>query len=101
MVSTEFEELVYKFTRKIPRGSFTTYREIARAIGRPRAYRAVGNALNKNPHPLLVPCHRVVRSDFHVGGFSRSIVEKIKLLKSEGVNIEGNYVRGEPFKLNS
>lgn len=63
-----------------------TYGVIAQSLGNPRAARAVGNALNKNPF-LYVPCHRVIRSDGLVGGFARSQKEKIKLLKEEGVLI--------------
>jgi len=79
-----FNEKVYGVVRKIPRGRVTTYREITRVIGRPRAARAVGNALNKNPY-RSVPCHRVVCSDGKVGGYARGVRKKEKLLRSEGV----------------
>ena len=88
-----FSEKTYKATRKIPRGKISTYREIARAIGKPGAARAVGNALNKNPFSYevcpeprrRVPCHRVVRSDGSLGGFASGTRKKQKLLQSEGV----------------
>lgn len=63
-----FGEDVLELVSQIPRGSVTTYSEIARVLGKPRAYRAVGNALAKNPNPEKIPCHRVIRSDGSVGG---------------------------------
>lgn len=83
---TDFEKRVYNVVRKIPRGKVATYVSIARSIGKPRAARAVGNALNKNPF-REVPCHRVVRSDGEVGGFARGAKVKINLLRKEGVKI--------------
>ena len=82
-----FKEKVYHIVRRIPRGKVMTYAEVARAAGRPRAYRAVGNILNKNPNAPAVPCHRVVRSDGSVGGYARGTKKKINLLKKEGVVI--------------
>ncbi len=87
----EFQLRVLEFTLKIPRGKVTTYKEIAKAMGRPRAYRAVANALAKNPHPIKVPCHRVVRSDGGVGGYGGSFSgarRKAELLASEGIEIK-------------
>lgn len=83
---TDFEKKVYADVRKIPCGKVTTYAVVAHAIGRPRACRAVGNALNKNLF-LGVPCHRVVRSDGEVGGFARGTKVKINLLRKEGIKI--------------
>ncbi|VVC02950.1 Methylated-DNA--protein-cysteine methyltransferase [Candidatus Burarchaeum australiense] len=67
---THFESLVLRAVSKIPRGETRTYSEIARAIGRPGAARAVGNALARNPMPIKIPCHRVVRSNGSPGGYS-------------------------------
>ncbi len=67
----------------IPRGETRTYAQVAASIGRPRAYRAVGNALNANPFPVLVPCHRVVRSDGRIGGYAYGAAAKRRLLKLE------------------
>jgi methylated-DNA-[protein]-cysteine S-methyltransferase len=89
----KFDEAVYAKVKEIPRGRVTTYKEVARAIGKERAYRAVGNALNKNPRPIKVPCHRVVKSNLNIGGFSTGIKEKKKLLKKEGVKFVGDRVR--------
>ncbi|HEX9722575.1 MAG TPA: MGMT family protein [Candidatus Paceibacterota bacterium] len=82
---TIFEQKVYNEVKKIPKGQVRTYKEIARAIGRPRAYRAVGNALNRNPDLTTIPCHRVVRSDGKIGGYRYGTHRKQKLLAEEGV----------------
>lgn len=85
---TPFQKLVYEAAKKIPRGRVSTYGEIARVIDRPRAARAVGNALNCNPFAPKVPCHRVVRSDGSVGGFAGGSKKKIMILKQEKVRVE-------------
>ncbi len=87
-----FAQMVYEACAGIPRGKVTTYSEIARAIGKPGASRAVGNALNRNRSPS-VPCHRVVRSDGAVGGFAHGTARKAAMLRSEGVEIEGGKVK--------
>ncbi len=81
---TTFERSVLMATRRIPKGRVTTYAALAECIGRPRAARAVGNALARNPLPLFVPCHRVISKE-SVGGFSCGIDVKLKLLQLEGV----------------
>ena len=78
-----FKEKVYAVVAKIPRGKTMTYQEVARRAGSPRAYRAVGNIMNKNPDTKKVPCHRVVRSDGTVGGYAYGTSKKIALLKRE------------------
>jgi methylated-DNA-[protein]-cysteine S-methyltransferase len=88
-----FSELVWQATRRIPKGKVATYSVIAKLIKRPKAVRAVGNALNKNPYAPAVPCHRVVRSDGSVGGFASGSGNKIKLLRSEKINIINNKVK--------
>lgn len=80
---TEFQQKVYQVVTKIPEGKTMTYKQVAVAIGRPKAYRAVGNALNINPFAPKVPCHRVIRSDGQVGGFASGSKKKIQLLKKE------------------
>ena len=77
-----FSERVYIVVKDIPRGKTLTYKEVARRAGNPRAYRAVGNILNKNYNPKI-PCHRVVRSDGTTGGYNRGSLLKIEILKSE------------------
>lgn len=76
----------------IPRGRISTYGRIARHIGRPRSSRAVGRALATNPFPLVIPCHRAVRSDGGLGGFQGGAGMKERLLVMEGVRVEGGRV---------
>ena len=84
---SEFEQKVYRETRKIPKGEVRSYKHIAEKIGKPKAYRAVANALGKNPFAPQVPCHRVIRSDKSIGGFTRGVRIKKRLLQSEGLTI--------------
>ncbi|HTY40129.1 MAG TPA: MGMT family protein [Candidatus Paceibacterota bacterium] len=83
-----FTEQVHVATRRIPSGRVATYKDIARAIGRPKALRAVGNALHANPDTQRTPCHRVVRSDGSVGGYAHGTAAKIKRLRAEDVIVE-------------
>ncbi len=71
-----------KVVAKIPRGRVLTYKKVAQLVGRPEAYRAVGNILNRNYDPKI-PCHRVIRSDGKIGGYNRGVKNKIKLLENE------------------
>jgi O-6-methylguanine DNA methyltransferase len=85
---TEFERAVLFKAREIPRGEVRTYGWVAKEIGRPRAVRAVGSALAHNPVPLIVPCHRVVRSDWRLGEYSCGGPEaKRSVLAAEGVEV--------------
>ncbi|KXA89632.1 cysteine methyltransferase [candidate division MSBL1 archaeon SCGC-AAA259A05] len=93
----DFQDKVLRMTSKIPKGRVTTYKELAKSIGKTRAYRAVGNALRKNPHPIRIPCHRVVRSDGDVGGFGLGKEKKIELLKEEGVEIRNGKVNLDKY----
>ena len=87
---TAFQVKVWKAISKIPKGEVRTYKELARIIKKPRAIRAVANACGKNPYPIKIPCHRVVGSNGHLGGYSGKggIRQKKSLLKNEGVNIK-------------
>lgn len=78
-----FREKVYRVVKKIPRGKTLTYKEVAEKAGSPKAYRAVGNILNKNRDPE-VPCHRVIRSDGRVGGYNLGTEKKEAILRKEG-----------------
>jgi len=80
-----FQKAVLRAEHAIPRGRVSTYGLIARHLGRPGASRAVGNALATNPFPLLVPCHRAVRSDGALGGYQGGPAMKRALLEREGV----------------
>jgi O-6-methylguanine DNA methyltransferase len=82
---TPFTRSVLEATAAVPFGHLSTYRQIADRIGRPRATRAVGNALGRNPIPVVVPCHRVVRSDATLGGYTGGLGIKQHLLSLEGV----------------
>tara|TARA_E500000331_G_C17029151_1_gene614358 strand:+ start:272 stop:577 length:306 start_codon:yes stop_codon:yes gene_type:complete len=84
-----FNEKCYDLLKKIPKGRISTYKEIAIALNT-KAYRAVGNAMANNPNPIIVPCHRVVKSDGSIGRYSYKdgIATKIDLLKKEGVSIK-------------
>jgi len=90
--SLKFFQKVWKLTEKIPAGKVSTYKIIAEKLGC-KAYRAVGNALNKNPYAPIVPCHRVVKSDGSVGGFASGTLKKIKLLKKEGIEINNKKIK--------
>lgn len=83
-MQTDFAKTIYDVVRKIPSGKTLTYKEVARLAGRPAAFRAVGNILNKNYDPQI-PCHRVVRSDGKTGGYNRGAEQKAKRLRDEGV----------------
>lgn len=87
-MSKSFNEQVYEIVSSIPKGEVMSYKEIAELLGT-RAYRAVGNAMNKNPHDIsIVPCHRVIKTNNEVGGYGFDIQRKIDLLESEGVKIK-------------
>lgn len=90
---TEFERKVLVTTFRIPKGKVSTYKRIAEKIGKPRAYRAVANALHKNPLHPIVPCHRVVRSDGLFGGEKKAAASRRKLVEKEGVPIENFRVK--------
>lgn len=83
--ATDFQKKVWLATEKIPYGKTRTYRQVAEAIGRPKAFRAVGQALRANPIPILIPCHRVIGSDGGLVGFSPGLEAKEWLLRLEGL----------------
>ena len=83
---TDFEKDVYRAVARIPRGEVRSYGWVARAAGKPGAARAVGNALNKNPYPGPIPCHRVIRSDGSIGGYAKGARAKRRLLEAECVD---------------
>ena len=86
---TKFQLKVWNFLKKIPRGKVKTYSEVAKSIGKPLAVRAVANAIGKNPLAPQIPCHRVIRSDGSLGGYSGKggIKTKRLLLKKEGIKL--------------
>ena len=89
MKGTKFQLQVWKYLKKIPKGSVKTYKQVAIAINKPKSARAVANACAKNPYAPNIPCHRVIRSDGGLGGYSGrgGVDQKLKLLRSEKVDI--------------
>ena len=89
LIGTEFQLKVWAYLRKIPRGSVRPYAQVAKDIGKPLAIRAVANAIGKNPYAPKIPCHRVIRSDGSLGGYSGKGGVKTKrfLLKKEGIKL--------------
>ena len=87
-----FRERCYEALKKIPEGKVTTYKELARAVGT-NAVRAVGTAMAKNPDLIIVPCHRVVRSDGTVGEYALGTAKKVELLDSEGVEVVNGKIK--------
>ena len=87
LVGTKFQVKVWAYLKKIPRGNIKTYSQVAKAIGKPFATRAVANVIGKNPYAPKIPCHRVIRSDGSLGGYSGKGGVKTKrfLLKKEGI----------------
>ena len=83
-----FSEKVYEVVKTIPKGRVMSYKQVAKLAGNKRAFRAVGNILNKNPNPKIIPCHRVIKSDGSTGGYKWGGNKKASLLKKEGVKIK-------------
>ena len=79
---------IYKKLLEVPEGKITTYGELAKAVGFTNGQRAIGKIMNKNPYPVIIPCHRVVKSDGKVGGYAYGKEIKIKILKKEGIKIK-------------
>lgn len=84
---TDFQRRVWERLTRIPYGATATYAEVAAAIGRPRASRAVGGACGANPLPIIVPCHRVLASGGRLGGFGGGLEMKRALLRREGIEV--------------
>ena len=89
MNGTKFQLKVWNYLKKIPIGSVKTYKQVAIAINKPKSARAVANACARNPYAPNIPCHRVIRSDGGLGGYSGigGVDQKLKLLRSEKVDI--------------
>lgn len=84
--ATEFQREVWEYLLKIPFGVTKSYQQVAMEIGNPKAFRAVGNANSRNPVPIIVPCHRVIKTDGSLGGYSSGLDMKRLLLEHEGAN---------------
>ena len=90
---TPFQRRVWEALCRIPRGAVRSYAWLANEIGNPRAMRAVGMANGRNPIAVVVPCHRVVEKNSHLGGYSSGLPRKRYLLALEGVDVSGEFVR--------
>ncbi len=90
---TQFQQLCYQtLKQKVPAGRVISYGDLATLIGHPKAYRAVGSAMNKNPFAPEVPCHRVVKSNGELGEFAQAVSLKAKRLQEEGVLVKNNKI---------
>lgn len=89
---TEFQNKCYKVLKQVPKNKITTYKDLAKAIGHPKAYRAVGTAMNKNPFAPKVPCHRVINSNGELGQFAFGQEAKQVLLQKEGLIVKSGKV---------
>ena len=86
---TDFQQRVWRTLRKIGKGQSWSYGQVAEAIGKPKAARAVGSACGANPIPIFVPCHRVLAANNALGGFSGGLNWKRALLRREGIRLQG------------
>lgn len=86
------EQKVYKKLIQVPQGKVTTYGELAKAVGLKNGQRVIGQIMKKNPYPVIIPCHRVVKSDGKVGGYSFGNSIKKNMLKKEGIKIKNEKI---------
>jgi len=86
------DQLVYKKLLLVPKGKITTYGELAKAVGLKNGQRAIGRIMNKNPFPVIVPCHRVVNSNGKIGGYAYGQDVKNKMLTKEGIEIQNGKI---------
>ncbi len=96
-IKTPFERDVLLEVAKIPYGKVRTYKHIAEELGT-KGYRAVGTAVGKNPFPIIIPCHRVVKSDMRIGKYRGGSEMKNEILKNEGIKIKGNKILKNEIK---
>ena len=86
------DEKIYKKLLEVPKGQITTYGELARAVGLKNGQRVVGKMMNKNPYPVIIPCHRVVMSTGKIGGYAYGENVKTKMLNDEGLEIQNGKI---------
>lgn len=89
----ELERHVYKTLLKVPKGKVTTYGELAKAVGLKNGQRAIGRIMNRNPFPVIIPCHRVVKSDGKIGGYFYGQEVKTKMLSDEGIVVRDGKIQ--------
>lgn len=88
----KFEEKVFKKLLEVPPGKVTTYGELAKAVGLRNGQRVIGRIMNKNPYPVIVPCHRVIKSDGQIGGYAWGEKIKTRMLSKEGIKIKNGKI---------
>lgn len=86
------QQKIYKKLLEVPKGQVTTYGELAKAVGLKNGQRAVGKIMNKNPYPVIIPCHRVVMSTGKIGGYAYGENVKTKMLNDEGIEIQNGKI---------
>ena len=86
------DKKIYKKLLEVPKGKITTYGELAKAVGLKNGQRAVGKIMNKNPYPVIVPCHRVIKSDGKIGGYAYGEEIKSNMLSKEGIKIQNGKI---------
>ena len=86
------DQKIYKKLLEVPKGKITTYGELAKAVGLKNGQRAVGKIMNKNPYPVIIPCHRVVKSDGKIGGYAYGEEIKSDMLTREGIVIKNGKI---------
>ena len=88
----KLEERVYKKLLEVPPGMVTTYGELAKAVGLRNGQRAIGRIMNKNPYPVIVPCHRVIKSNGKIGGYAWGEMIRTNMLSKEGITIKNGKI---------
>ncbi|PIY88306.1 MAG: cysteine methyltransferase [Nitrosopumilales archaeon CG_4_10_14_0_8_um_filter_34_8] len=86
------DKKIYKKLLEVPKGKITTYGELAKAVGLKNGQRAVGKIMNKNPYPVIIPCHRVIKSDGKIGGYAYGEEIKSNMLAREGIAIKNGKI---------
>jgi len=86
------EQKVYKKLLDVPKGKITTYGDLAKAVGLKNGQRIIGKIMNKNPYPIIIPCHRVVMSTGKIGGYAYGKFIKIKILGDEGIEVKNDNI---------
>ena len=86
------DKKIYKKLLEVPKGKITTYGELAKAVGLKNGQRAVGKIMNRNPYPVIIPCHRVVKSDGKIGGYAYGEEIKSDMLTREGIVIKNGKI---------
>jgi len=86
------EQKIYKKLLEVPKGKITTYGELAKAVGLKNGQRVIGKIMNKNPYPVIIPCHRVVMSTGKIGGYAYGENIKTKMLSDEGIEIKNGKI---------